>query len=489
MRWVSAPFYAGAVSDLPPPGEDQDVESWIAYSRDDPPGRRVHPLTILVIVLAIGVGGGLFLLRPDAQRLDEARSQLSVIGVPSDIYDAVVVGVAAGPCGQAPDSDCLNVSFEIEAGPDAGAVHEQSFVAGGTTPDFSVGDDVVLSYIPPDGRVVSAVVDTCSFAPDSNCVNLTFLLDIGPASGSLASYEADVTDPAALLLVGEPAVITYFTEDDGTPTVIGAGPVDVQYQYQYADFQRRPALLLVALVFALVVVGFGGFRGFASLAGLIASLGVILLFVLPAIVSGRSPVAVAVIGAAAVAYLALYLAHGFRMMTTVALLGTLAALTLTAVLSAVVATLASVSGFVTEESTLLTLFEGLDVRGLLLAGVVLGAAGAIDDVTVTQASAVAELRRANPGLSRLDLVRAGLRIGRDHIASTVNTLLLAYAGASLPLLVLFVLSEQSLGAIANGEVVAVEIIRTLVGSIGLVAAVPITTWLAAVFAADLEPVH
>jgi uncharacterized membrane protein len=133
--------------------------------------------------------------------------------------------------------------------------------------------------------------------------------------------------------------------------------------------------------------------------------------------------------------------------------------------------------------------NGLDVSGLRLAGIVLGAAGALDDVTITQASTVCELQEANPSLDRKERVRGALRVGRDHIASMVNTLLLAYAGASLPLLVLFVLAHQSLGTIANSEVVAVEIVRTLVGSIGLVAAVPLTTWLAARFYhEDGEPV-
>ncbi len=229
----------------------------------------------------------------------------------------------------------------------------------------------------------------------------------------------------------------------------------------------------------MVVVALGRLRGLFALAGLGASVVVLLVFVLPSILDGRNPVLVAVFGAAVIAYLALYLAHGFTRMTTVALLGTIAALTLTAILSWVVVSLAEFTGLATEESTLLTLFDGIDVRGLILAGIVLGAAGAIDDVTVTQASAVWELKAANPSLGITELVRSGLRIGRDHIASTVNTLLLAYAGAALPLLVLFVLSTQSLGTVANSEVVAVEIIRTLVGSVGLVAAVPLTTWLAA----------
>jgi uncharacterized membrane protein len=123
--------------------------------------------------------------------------------------------------------------------------------------------------------------------------------------------------------------------------------------------------------------------------------------------------------------------------------------------------------------------QGIDLTGLILAGMVIGALGALDDVTVTQASAVWELRATDPTLTRRDLYRAGLRIGRDHIASTVNTLALAYAGAALPLLILLVVSRQSLGSVANSEVVAIEIVTTLVGSIGLVAAVPVTTWLAA----------
>ena len=121
----------------------------------------------------------------------------------------------------------------------------------------------------------------------------------------------------------------------------------------------------------------------------------------------------------------------------------------------------------------------VDINGLILAGIVIGALGALDDVTVTQASTVAELRDANPAMRHAELYKSGIRIGRDHIASTTNTLALAYAGAALPLLLLFLLSAQSLGAVANSEVVATEIVRTLVGSIGLVAAVPITTWLAA----------
>ena len=270
----------------------------------------------------------------------------------------------------------------------------------------------------------------------------------------------------------------------------GAAP---GFDYQYADRQRRPVLIGAAILFAVAVVALGRLRGLAALGGIVVSLAVILQFVLPAILDGHSAVLVAVLGSAAIAYVALYLAHGFTMLTTVALLGTLTSLGLTVVLSAIFTALGDFSGYASEEAVLLQqLAGGVDVSGLVLGGIVIGALGALDDVTVTQVSAVAELRRANPTMSHGALYRSGLRIGRDHIASTVNTLALAYAGAALPVMLLFVLSQQSLGTVANSEVIATEIVRALVGSVGLVASVPITTWLASrvVVSADAtEPRH
>ncbi len=269
-----------------------------------------------------------------------------------------------------------------------------------------------------------------------------------------------------------------FSEGDTVVVAASQGP-DGTTAYAFVDRQRKPVLLWLAVAFAVVVVALGRLRGLAALAGLGASLCVLLAFVLPAMLVGHNPLLVAVVGSAAIAFLALYLAHGFRPATTVALLGTLASLALTAVLALVVTKLAALTGYASEEATFVQLAQSsIDLRGLVLAGVVIGALGAIDDMTVTQVAAVSELHRVNPRLRRRALYRSAMRIGRDHVASTVNTLALAYAGASIPLLLLFVLSDQSLGSVANGEVVATEIVRTLVGSIGLVSAVPITTWLA-----------
>ena len=340
--------------------------------------------------------------------------------------------------------------------------------SGDTTDRYREELDLIGIPTASYSATVDAVtVETCPGADDILCQTVGFLLEQGPDEGQVFTQ----------VFPESPSTLAFAVGDE---VVVGAiDDAEFEFRYQFQDRQRRSVLVWVTLLFALAVVALGRWRGLAALVGLAASLGVLLLFVLPAILDGREPVAVAVVGAAAIAFVALYTAHGFTTKTTVALLGTLGALAITALLSAIVLEVAAISGFSTEEAVFLSLFEGIDIRGLVLAGTVLGAIGAIDDVTVTQASAVWELRAANPGMGASELVAAGMRIGRDHIASTVNTLLLAYAGAALPLLVLFVIAGQSLGTVANSEVVAIEIIRTLVGSIGLVAAVPLTTLLAA----------
>jgi uncharacterized membrane protein len=303
------------------------------------------------------------------------------------------------------------------------------------------------------------------------CNKVTFRLDQGPDKGKLRTIQFSESVSTPNLAVGDKVVLGH----------IPNGPPG--FKYVYSDRQRRPALLLLVLVFAAAIIALGRWRGVAALIGLGASIAVILQFLLPSMLDGNSPQLVAIVGASAVAFLALYISNGFSPMTTVALLGTLSALALTVVLATLFSNLAHLTGQQSEDALLVRLgTANVDLKGLVLAGMVLGALGALNDITVTQASAVGELRVHNPLLSRPDLYRSGLRIGRDHISSTVNTLALAYAGAALPLLLLFALSRQSLGTVANGEVVAVEIIATLVGSIGLVAAVPVSTGLAVLVA-------
>lgn len=253
----------------------------------------------------------------------------------------------------------------------------------------------------------------------------------------------------------------------------------------YADRDRRTPLVLLAVLFAIVVVALGRFRGLAALAGMAVTVVVLIGFVAPSVLAGNDPLLVAVTAAAAIAFVSLYLTHGFNATTTVALAGTLLSLGLTLALAAAFFSAARFTGLATEDALILPFIAGdIDLAGLLLGGAVLGTLGALDDVTVTQVATVAELHHRSPLLGFRELVASGIRVGREHIASTVNTLLLAYAGASMPLLLLFAVSEQPLAQVANSELVAVEIVRTLCGSIGLVAAVPITTTLAALTARD-----
>jgi uncharacterized membrane protein len=324
-----------------------------------------------------------------------------------------------------------------------------------------------------DAEVVSAPDVPCEGQPEGGvtCREVTFEVVEGDRSGQLVTQDFVLTGTTPRLEAGDRVVLAHDP---------GAEP---GFEYRFVDRDRQSTLVWLAVLFAVAVVALGRLRGLTALGGLVVSIGVLIVFVLPAILDGRSPLAVAIVGSAAIAFLALYLAHGFTTMTTVALLGTLGALALTAGLAEVFVGLSQLSGFASEEAIVVQIgAANVDLRGIILGGVVIGALGAIDDMTVTQASAIWELRSASPQMSRSDLLRSGLRIGRDHVASTVNTLALAYAGASMPVMLLLVLSRQSLGTVANGEVIATEIVRTLVGSIGLVAAVPLTTWLAAVAA-------
>ena len=328
-----------------------------------------------------------------------------------------------------------------------------------------------------DAEVVAVRAQPCEGQPQEGvrCRRVTFELRQGPDAGDLVTQELVATPTTPVLEAGDAVMLAYQP---------GA---EADFRYRFVDRDRGAILLWLALAFAAAVVALGRLRGLAALAGLAVSVAVLLRFVLPAVLDGRNPLAVAVVGSAAIAFLALYLAHGFTTMTTVALLGTISALALVAALSQIFVGLAEISGFASEEAVVVQLGSSrIDLAGIILGGMVIGALGAIDDMTVTQASAVWELRAADPGMPRASLVRAGLRIGRDHVASTVNTLALAYAGASMPVLLLLILSQQSIATVVSGEVIATELLRTLVGSIGLVAAVPITTWLAAAAAPAAE---
>ncbi|MFF2149055.1 YibE/F family protein [Kitasatospora sp. NPDC058190] len=267
----------------------------------------------------------------------------------------------------------------------------------------------------------------------------------------------------------------------------GAG-LDQHLRSSALDAGRRLPMGVLAGLFAAIVVLVGRWRGVAALVALAISFAVLSLFILPAVLRGADPLLVAIVGAGAIMLIALYLCHGLSARTSVAVLGTLVSLVLIGVLSLVFASWAHLTGNTSAETGLVhELYPGIEVRGLLLAGFVIGSLGVLFDVTVTQTSAVWELHQADPTMGTGKLYRTGMRIGRDHIASTVNTLVLAYAGAALPLLLLFSIAHRDVVSVATSELVAEEVARALVGSIGLVASVPVTTGLAALIAAADHP--
>jgi uncharacterized membrane protein len=334
-------------------------------------------------------------------------------------------------------------------------------------PGGSDGFDDPLGFDadPIDAEVVAVDLVACSFSPADRCALAGFELSGGIYDGEFGAIEE--TAPGRLE-VGEKIRVTFFDDVDGNRI------------FSLYDYQRDSPMLLLLALFVGAVLALGRWRGLGAMAGLVASLFVIVGFTLPAVLDGSNAVVVAVVSASVIAFLALFLAHGFDHATAVALVSTLLSLLLTAVLAWLFVGATNLTGLTDDSSFLLSgLREGIDPRGILLAGIVIGSLGVLDDVTVTQVSAVWQLKAVQPELGITELMKPALRIGRDHISSTVNTLFLAYAGTSLPLLLLFVEANQGFGDVITRELVATEVVRTLVGSIGLVASVPISTWLAA----------
>lgn len=260
-----------------------------------------------------------------------------------------------------------------------------------------------------------------------------------------------------------------------TPAAISAGT-----PFIFIDFERAQPVGILALVYLVVVVAVAGRKGVLSILGLAAALAVLVGVMIPALLAGTNPVVVVCVCALAMLILALYLAHGVSVRTTTALLGTVAGLVVTVFLAQLSAIYAHLNGASSEDAIALTTsVPGINMSALLVCGMVLAGLGVLNDVTITQASAVWELHGANPTMGTWKLARVAMRIGRDHIASTVYTLAFAYAGSALPLIMVAALIDRSVWAtILSGEI-AEEVVRTLVSSIGLVLAIPATTLIAA----------
>ena len=256
-------------------------------------------------------------------------------------------------------------------------------------------------------------------------------------------------------------------------------PAGQSASYEFLDFRRGLPLTALAIAFAVLVVLVARLRGLFALVGIGVALLALTKFMLPAMLAGESPLAVAVVGSTAIMIAVLYLAHGVSIRTTSALFGTLAGIGLTAGIGLLSTGWTNLSGIGTEDDqTLIATVPALDLGGVVAATMVIAGLGVLNDVTVTQASAVWELRASRPTADRLAVFASAMRIGRDHIASSVYTLVFAYAGSAMTVLLLITAYQRGLADVATTEEVGQEIVRTLVGAIGLVLAVPITTALA-----------
>lgn len=301
------------------------------------------------------------------------------------------------------------------------------------------------------------------------CIQTLVAIDSGPNQGANTLLEFSGGPGQPSLAVGDDIRISRQVDDVGTTT------------YAFYDYERTWPLIALAAAFAVVIVAVARWRGLRALVGIVIAFGVLVVFLLPALRDGASAVPVSLVASAAILYAVIYLAHGVSLRTSAALLGTLVALLLAAGLSWAAIELAHLTGLSEDQNNEVAAYLGnVSITGLLLAGFIIGSLGVLNDVTVTQASTVFELAAFES--SRRAVFVGAMRVGRDHIASTVYTLVLAYAGSALPLLLLFSVANRSLGDVLTSESVAIEIARSAVGGIALALSVPLTTGIAAVLA-------
>lgn len=334
-------------------------------------------------------------------------------------------------------------------------------------PVFSNGQELVKSmHSVMNARVVEVIRESNSENPDLGIVEKTQILRLEIISGAEKGHAVEVESSAFELKRGDQVYLVHETsplEDD---------------RYWVQSPNRTPEILLLLMLFITIVVAFGGRQGIRGLAALCASLFFILTFLLPGITQGFSPVLVSTVVASFIVLIASYVTHGFTKTTTAAVLGMIGTILITGGLAWISIHYFALSGWTGEEATYLHLNShgSLDLAGLLLGSIIIGLLGVLYDAAIGQAVSVEELASAGEHLSRREIYTRALRIGREHVGALVNTLAIAYVGSSLPLiLLLYGDPNLSLMPTLSQETFSTEIVRILVGSIGLVLAVPITT--------------
>jgi uncharacterized membrane protein len=380
-----------------------------------------------------------------------------VIGLLTGIAVAVIIGAALlWPSGRRVD---IPLPFQNSAG---GAVTTEA----GHVISARLGD----CGSPSAGKVLTAA-PTPGAPGGAQCSQVLVDIDSGPNTSANTLFEFTPGPGQPHLAEGDHIRIIRQVDQQGATS------------YGFYDYERTWPLVWLAVAFAVVIVAVARWRGLLALVGILVAFLVLVMFLLPALRDGAPAVPVAVVASAAILYVVIYLAHGVSQRTSAALLGTLTSLLLAAVLSWAAIGLAHLTGLSEEQNNEVAAYMGgVSITGLLLAGFIIGSLGVLNDVTVTQASTVFELAAVGGKTSRRTIFLGAMRVGRDHIASTVYTLVLAYAGSSLPLLLLFSVANRSLGDVLTTESVAIEIARSAVGGIALALSVPLTTAIATVLA-------
>jgi uncharacterized membrane protein len=379
-----------------------------------------------------------------------------VVGLLGLTVLAVIVGaVALWPSGKKAD---IPLPFQNAAG---GSVTTE----GGHVLSSALGD----CGSPSAGQVLTGT-PAAGIAGTGTCIQSVVAIDSGPNSGARTLLEFSGGPGQPSLAAGDHIRIFRQVDQQGVTS------------YGFYDYERGWPLAILAVIFAVVIVAVARWRGLRALAGIVIAFAVLVVFMLPALRDGAPAVPVALVASAAILFGVIYLAHGISLRTSAALLGTLTAMLLAALLSWAAIELTQLTGLSEDQNNEVAAYLGnVSIKGLLLAGFIIGSLGVLNDVTITQASAVFELAHLSHGTRKEVFLRA-MRVGSDHIASTVYTLVLAYAGSSLPLLLLFSVANRSLTDVLTSEAVATEIVRSAVGGIALSLAVPLTTAVAAILA-------
>ncbi|EME16447.1 YibE/F family protein [Rhodococcus triatomae] len=380
-----------------------------------------------------------------------------VIGILTAVGIAVLVGlIALWPSRHSVE---IPLPFQTAGGgavvTEAGTVVRSDFGPCGSP---SVGKPFTGEPAPPPNNAYECQRSVVAIESGPNEGTRT-LLEIGPGPG-----QPDLAAGESIRLVRQ-------TDATGATA------------YSFEDYERGWTLLAVVALFVLVIVVVARWRGVRALLGLLVAFAVLVGFMLPALLDGKPAVPVALVGGAVILYAVLYLAHGVSLRTSSALLGTLASMVLAAVLSWAAIEATHLTGLSEEQNTNVQTYLGhVSITGLLLAGFIIGSLGVLNDVTITQASSAFELAHLDPHAGRRSVFTSAMRVGRDHIASTVYTLVLAYAGGALPLLLLFSVAGRSITDVLTGDAVAIEVLRSAVGGIALALSVPLTTAIAVALA-------